>query len=255
MKSSSTNQPLYGAVLLKAKAIMDFISQTEFPPTLKDISANVTISKPTVLKILNTLEYCGFVRREGSEKQYYLGTIFLEYADKVAKTFNIKKLAHPYLAKLRDNTHETVNLGIIEHSAITLLEKLESPQSVKLVSRIGGKMHMYSSAMGKAILANYSDKKLTTYLENVQLHALTPNTITEKEALRHNLEQVRSQGYAVENAENQLDIICVGFPLIKNNRVYGAFSVSAPNYRINQTKLQDFIDNGKSTQEEILQLL
>lgn len=255
MKNPSTNQPLYGAVLLKAKTIMDFISQAQFPPTLREISAHVSISKPTILKILNTLEFCGFVRREGTEKQYYLGTIFLEYADKVSKTFSIKKLAHPYLAELRDSTHETVNLGVVEQNAMTLLEKLESPKSVKLVSRIGGKMHMYSSAMGKTILANYSEKKLADYLDNVSLQALTPNTITSKQDLYRNLEQVKKQGYAVENAENQLDIICVGFPLIKSDRVYGAFSVSAPNYRVDQAKLQNFITSGQTIQEKILQLL
>lgn len=251
----TTMAPLYGAVLLKAKKILDFISDSDTPPTLKEISMGTSISKPTVLKILHTLSYCGYVRREGTEKRYYLGTIFIKYADKALKTFNIKSVAQPFLKQLRDETNETINLGIVEKHSITLLEKLESPTSVKLVSRIGGKMNMYSSAMGKTILANYSKKQLSEYLSQTTLNPLTPNTITNKKNLLVNLKEIKKMGYAVENAENQLDIICVGFPLIKNKTVYGAFSVSAPNYRVNQKRLNNFIKNGKQTQNNILEIL
>jgi DNA-binding IclR family transcriptional regulator len=255
VNAESTSTPLYGAVLLKAKEIMDFIARTETPPTLKEISLGVAISKPTVFKILQTLTYCGFVRREGSEKQYYLGTVFLEYADKAATTFDIKAVAQPYLTKLRNSTNETINLGIVEDNTITLLEKLESPTSVKLVSRVGGKMNMYSSAMGKTILASYTEEKLNDYLIKTPLRALTPNTITDQKKLRSSLKQIQQQGYAIEDAENQLDIICVGFPLIKRGKIYGAFSVSAPSYRVSQDDLQKFIQTGQATQNAILNTL
>ncbi len=255
MNAESASTPLYGGVLLKAKEIMDFIAKAENPPTLKEISLGVTISKPTVFKILQTLNYCGYVRREGSEKQYYLGTIFLEYADKATTTFNIKTVAEPYLTTLRNSTNETINLGIVEDNTITLLEKLESPTSVKLVSRVGGKMNMYSSSMGKTILASYPEEKLNNYLIKTPLRALTPNTITDQKKLRASLKEIQEKGYAIEDAENQLDIICVGFPLIKRGKIYGAFSVSAPSYRVDQADLRKFIQAGQATQSAILNTL
>lgn len=76
---------LYGTVLLKAKKILDYIAETNNSPTLKEISNGINIPKPTVFKILQTLEYCGFVRAVGPNKEYYLGTTFIKYGDKAKK--------------------------------------------------------------------------------------------------------------------------------------------------------------------------
>lgn len=250
-----TNQPLYGSVLLKAKQITDFIADTPSPVSLKDISDNLTITKPTILKILRTLEYCGFVHHNYETQKYSLGTVYLHYGQKVAESFDIKTLTHPFLEQLRDKTNETINLGIIENDQIVLLDKLESSQSVKLVSKIGGTMQMYSSAMGKAALAHYTSQKLEDYLEKTNLIPLTENTITNPQLLKNNLAEIRNQNFSIDNVENQADIFCVGFILEKNNTIYGAFSISAPKYRVTKKVLQKFIKYGIQTQEHILNIL
>ncbi|WP_416354043.1 IclR family transcriptional regulator [Agrilactobacillus fermenti] len=250
--SETTEQPLYGTVLLKAKQLIDVIAKSSEPLTLKQISDQVPISKPTVLKILRTLIYCGFIRENAARKTYDLGTIFLEYGQRVAASFDIKASTRPFLEQLRDETNETVNLGIVEDHRIVLLDKLESPRSVKLVSRIGGTMNMYSSAMGKAILASYEPQDLQTYLAHTSLKALTPNTITDPEQLQLNLKTIQKKGYAIDNIENQPDIFCVGFDLIKHHHVYGAFSISAPEYRVNEQVFKGFIKYGLQTRQAIL---
>lgn len=122
---------LYGAVLLKAKEILDFISNSETALTLKEISIGTNITKPTTLKILQTLEYCGFVRSSGIDRQYYLGTIFIKYGDKTLNSFNLTKIAMPFLNKLRDQTTEAINLGIVENNKIILLDRANSTNSIR----------------------------------------------------------------------------------------------------------------------------
>lgn len=246
---------LYGKVLIKAKDILDFISRSNTAPTLNDISNNLPITKPTILKILNTLIYCEFVTKGPDDNKYYLGVKFLEYASKVTDTLDINAVTKPYLSELRDITGETVNLGIIENKKVVLLDKLESPNSIKLVSKIGGTMPMYSSSMGKAVLSVYSDEQLSNYLETTELIPLTPNTITDIDKLKENLKLSKDRGYAVEISENQQDIVCVGFPIIKNGSIFGAFSISAPQYRVDNNKLSEFIEAGKNTQLKILSTL
>lgn len=245
-------EKLYGKVIIKAKDILDFISQAEEAPTLNDISKNLTITKPTILKILNTLIYCGYVNKNLTDNSYYLGTKFLEYSSKVTNTLDINTATKPYLKSLRDLTEETINLGIIENKKVVLLDKLESPNSIKLVSKIGGTMNMYSSSMGKAVLSAYSDEKLEEYLNTTKLIPLTTNTITDPKKLYENIMLTRKLGYAVERSENQQDIICVGFPIAKNGVIFGAFSISAPQYRVTDDKLNLFINCGKETQLKIL---
>lgn len=250
--TEATTQNLYGGVLIKGKQIMDFILEAQTAPTLKQISDQVDMTKSTVLKILKTLEYCGFVRRNGETKQYYLGTVFLGYAQKVDETFDIRQIALPLLSELRDQTGETINLGIIEDNTITLLEKLESPQSVYLVSRIGGGMNMYSSAMGKATLAQYDPEKLNQYFSKITLTKLTPHTVTSEAKLRRNLVEIRQQGYSVDDEENQPDVYCIGFSIATEDKIYGAFSISIPKYRVDQTKLAAIVKQAKVIQKRII---
>lgn len=247
-------EKLYGTVLLKSKDILNYIYQVDHAPTLKEISSNVNISKPTVLKILRTLEYCGFVKSTGEIKKYYLGTIFIRYGDKVTKDFNIVKVAMPYLNKLRDETTEAVNLGIIENNKIILLGRANSTNSIRFDLELGGAMNMYCSAMGKALLSYYSSDELERYLDQTALIPLTKNTITTKQGFLEELDKTRQRGYAVDNIENQDGVYCIGFPLVKNDHIFGAFSISAPVLRVNDEKINTWIKEGKETQQEILKL-
>lgn len=245
---------LYGTALLKAKQILDFIAGANEAPTLGVLSKHLVISKPTIYKLLQTLTYCGYVRVMivGDEKFYRLGTVFLRYAQAVNASIDITAIAKPFLKQLRDKTAETVNLGINDGNSIVLLSKMESTNSIKLVSVIGGEMHMYSSAMGKAILAEYSPQELKAYFAQVKLRPLTPNTITDKQALLKDLAEIRQQGYAIDNVENQAEVYCIGFSLVANGRIYGAFSISIPQYRLTEEKEKKFIALGKQTRAQIL---
>lgn len=246
---------LYGTVLLKAKQILDYIAETEEAPTLNDLSKNVPISKSTIYKILKTLEYCGYVRAVGDDKRYHLGVAFLRYAQSVNRSIDIIEIAKPLLKKLRDATGETINLGMVQDDSIILLSKMESTHSIKLVSIVGGKMHMYSSAMGKALLAEYSPQQLDRYLDAVTPQQLTENTITNRQSLVKDLATTRQRGYSLDNVENQPGVYCIGFSLVSQGHIYGAFSISIPEYRITTEKKQQFVALGKKTQREILDLL
>ncbi|MFD1670652.1 IclR family transcriptional regulator [Agrilactobacillus yilanensis] len=249
------NKSIYGGVLLKAKNIMDFIMTCETPPILTEISRNTAMNKSTVLKILHTLELCGYVRCTGPEKRYSLGTVFLGYSQSVLSTFNIKSLAEPYLTTLRDNTNETINLGILQNQSAVLLSKLESPSAIKLYSDIGKGLRLYTSAIGKSLLSTFNQDEFENYLNTTELEQITPNTITNKAELIQDIEVARKRGYAIENCENQPDVICVGFPIVRSGRTYGAFSISAPKYRVKTTDLENFIKYGKIAQSKIIAAL
>lgn len=243
---------LYGTVLLKSKKILDYISSRNEAPTLKQISDGVNIAKPTVFKILQTLEYCGFVRSSSITKQYYLGTALINYGYKAAQSFDISNIAMPFLNKLRDETTEAVNLGILENNRIILLNRAKSSNNIRFDLELGGAMEMYSSAMGKALLSTYSEEQLNRYLDQTALTPLTKNTITNREDLLEELSKIKQQGYALDNIENQEGIYCIGFPLIKNDHIFGAFSISAPVFRVDDDKIKNWIKLGTETKKEIL---
>lgn len=251
-----TETKLYGTVLVRAKEILDFIAQCQTAPGLKEISDNINMTKPTVLKILTTLNFLGLVHRSDDGKSYQLGMELFRYGQKVAAEFDIRQLAQGPLSMLRDQTQETINLGVTAHNQVTLLKKFESPKSVNLKSQIGGNMNLYSSSMGKAILATLTAEQLDEYLAEVgTLQHIAPNTITSATKLREDLNQVRDRGYSIDNEENEPDVYCLGFSLVKDHKLYGAFSITTPKYRMSIDRQESFIKLAKHAQEKILATL
>ncbi|WP_047998588.1 IclR family transcriptional regulator [Lactiplantibacillus herbarum] len=246
---------LYGSVLIKAKSILDAILNSEAAPTLNEISQLAGINAPTTLKILTTLEVLGFVRRDSESRRYYLGTQFLTYGQKASESFDIRSVTHEPLQRLRDATGETVNLGIYQDDHVVLVEKLESPSSIKLKSTIGGRMSLYSSSMGKAMLSQYSDEQLKAYITRTHFEAITANTIVKASKLRADVTNIRSVGFSVDDEENEPDVYCIGAAIVGDNHIYGAFSVSAPKYRVPEDQRRNFIRLVLETQHQIQQLL
>ena len=254
MTFQSKEKP-YGTVLLKANDILQYLLKAPNPQTLAEISDGMGVAKPTTLKILNTLELLGWVRRDDLTKQYYLGTQLITYADKALQNINIAKIAHPFLQKLRDETQETINLGILRDQKVFLVEKMESPQSIKLQSTIGGSMNLYSSAMGKAILATFSPQKLQDYIESHKFEQLTPNTINSSTKLRKDINLIKQTGFAMDDRENEPDVFCIGTTIKKGERLYGAFSISTPVYRLPEERKNKFVRLLLNTQAEIEDIL
>lgn len=244
-------EKFYGSVLLRSKDILDALLEHDGGLTLKEISDSVGESKSTTLKVLTTMQHIDMVRRDFEDKRYYIGAKMISYGEKAKEDFDILSLARPYLVELNNITSETVNLGIESNNRVTFLEKLESKQPVKLDSRKGGSIDMYTSSMGKAILATKSDEEIDEYLDSIDLVAKTSHTITDKEALRKDILEARKNGYATDANENQEGVFCVGVAIVRKSKVLGAISISTPEYRLDQYKLEDIKRLALSTKSQI----
>ncbi|WP_203662797.1 IclR family transcriptional regulator [Lacticaseibacillus sp. 53-4] len=250
MTESNTGKP-YGTVLIKANEILDYLLHTQDAPSLAQISAGLGMAKPTAQKILTTMNQLGMVRRDDQTKRYYIGTQMIAYAQKAIASFDIAGAARPFLQKLRDETGETINLGVLRDSKIVLIEKLESPTSIKLQSIIGGTMNLYSSAMGKAVLATYTQSQLRKYFDATKLTPLTPYTITSQTKLQADLKQIQQTGVSIDNEENESEVFCLGATIHKNHQLYGAFSISTPKYRLPKERRTEFVRLMLNTQHAI----
>jgi DNA-binding IclR family transcriptional regulator len=143
------------------------------------------------------------------------------------------------------------NLRVISIGHIVLIEKLESPNSIKLSSVIGGTMHLYCSAMGKAVLAEYPKTLVDNYFDHHELQQVTPHTLTSPAAVRADLDKVRESGVGIDNEETEPDVYCIGAVLRRGEQIVGAFSVSSPKYRITPERRDQFIAAVLKTQAAI----
>ncbi|GHI00087.1 IclR family transcriptional regulator [Neobacillus kokaensis] len=246
----------YGTVLIKASSILDFLAAKKGPQALNTIAQETGLTSSTALKILDTLLLIGYVKKHHETKKFELGSGLIKYANQYLANLDISKISYPYLKEMQIQLDETVHLGILEGDEILTVNKLESQKSIVcLNSRIGLTKPLYCSAMGKAVLAELPENQVIDYLNRVELKAITENTITNPEVLLKQLQDIKRNGYAIDDNEAEKDVYCLGVSLYLNEQTYGAFSVSVPSYRITPLVEADMVKHLLKTKEYILREL
>ena len=166
---------------------------------------------------------------------------FLEIGSKILDQTNMASLIHPSLRKLSEQTGETVHLVRREGTEAVYIDKVESKVgSIRMVSRVGSRVPLYCSGVGKALLAELSDEEVRTVWDASEIKRLTANTITSFEELMERVEAVRESGYAIDNEENEEGVRCIAVCLKDYHKepVY-ALSISAPVNRMSDERLQE----------------
>lgn len=157
-------------------------------------------------------------------------------------------MAYPFLRRLRDLANETVHLVVMDGGQCIYVEKVECSQAVRMHSTIGSRVHAHCTAVGKSMLAYLSQEQVEEILGRHGLPARTSHTITDKKRLLEELAQVREQGYAVDDVENEEGIRCVGAPIFDHRRkVVAALSVSGPAFRLTKERVRELAPHVKAT--------
>jgi DNA-binding IclR family transcriptional regulator len=124
------------------------------------------------------------------------------------------------------------------------VESDEKPGGLQMVSRVGSRMPVHSSSVGKVFLAQLSDQELDRLIKKKGLKKRTKNTITDTEKLKHHLKVIRQKGFAVDDEENEKGIRCVGAPIFnRQGQVIAAISISGPTVRITKKIIQQTLKN------------
>src|SRR3954469_10963409 len=199
--------------------------------TLAQLAAEVPTAKSTTHRYVVTLLELGVLRRDGVGR-LQLGLKLVELAGALLDGDNLRTVAEPVLHDLVARTGETVHLGVPADGHVVYIAKVESPQSVRLVSRIGARVALHCSAMGKALMAQLNGPALQEALDRPRT-VRTMHTITAADALLAELDKVRSAGVAVDDEENELGVRCIGTVIHgAREQPIGAISVSAPATRM-----------------------
>lgn len=221
-------------VLDKSLSVLDILLQNNAPMSITGISKKLGIYPSTIHRILDTLKYRGYVEQNSDDQKYLLGLKLVELGMTRYHQISLAKEVSPFLKELVDECHETVHLGILYHENVLYIAKEDSPQTIRMVSRVGRRASLYSTGLGKILLAYLSEKERKKIIAHIKIRRFTENTITNKIELEKELEQVRKQGLALDREENEKEVYCIAVP-IKNYRgkVIAALSISSPTYRIN----------------------
>lgn len=211
------------------------------PLGITDLSRITGLHKSTVSNIVLTLEVNGFLRQNGSNRKYELGTELCRLAANV--NTDIRTLAYPYLCAIRDACGETVSLGVCQGNQAVYLDSVQSLHSICSSTIPGTSYPIYAAAFGRAVMAFLPKCEQDLLLEKVKFIPYTDSTVRDMDTLLTMLQQIRVQGYAINLEETEVGHICIAAPVLNSlNYPVVSICVSGPTMRIAGDRIQQIID-------------
>lgn len=204
-----------------------------------ELSKRLGLHKNNVFRLLATLESKGYIEQNKATENYRLGVKSLELGQTFIKQLGLVRQAKPFMREIVEKCNETAYIGVIRQNSVVYLDVEEANQTVRVANRVGWRLPIHCTAIGKAQIAFVSEEEFDKLgiLDNME--RFTPNTIIDKGEFIKHLKEVAKQGYALDNEEYNLGVRCVGVPLRDyTGRVVGGICVSGPSCRITDEMLR-----------------
>jgi IclR family transcriptional regulator, KDG regulon repressor len=228
--------------IARALTLLEALGESRTDIGIAELSKRVSLHVSTVHRILGTLIEKGYARQNPETGRYALGAKACHLAESYLAQMDLRRMVRPALERLSAATGETANLVTLDGREALYLDKVESPQSLRIFSRIGHRAPLHCTAVGKVLLAARSRTDVDALLGRGALERLTDSTVTSRAQLRRELEKVREQGFGLDCEECEEGACCIAVPL-KNaqGRVEAALSVSGPTVRLTARRMEALI--------------
>jgi len=238
-------------VIERLAQLLDVIAGHEDPVSLKILSAETGLHPSTAFRILASLAEQGFVERT-TRGNYQLGVKLMQLGSRVSSGVDIRKVALPFMEKLRDQLGETVNLTVREDDEVVYIERTLAKRMIRVEQVIGSRAPLHVTAVGKLMLGYQGEAACRIYAKRSKLPAYTINTHTKATALLEDCISATKNGYALDNEEAELGVGCIG-TLIRDagGNVVGGLSVSAPIERRRSEWIAQVMETGAQISRQL----
>jgi len=249
--TATTNTELSGTVF-KALAVLDLVVGREPSYSAADISKKLALPRPTTNRIIANLIKLNYLKRDGIKEELIEGDRLLELSLSVLMRASKQGPRHQLLRALADQTQETCNVGMFVDGQVKYLDRVEAQWPLSLRLDPESAVPIHCSAIGKVLLGCMNKLDREKYLKTLNLKQYTPNTITNIDKLREELNSISNQGFSLDNEEYFTGV--VGMAVLipnKKNIPLLAVSVAAPSARITVHELQKDLPALRETAEKL----
>jgi DNA-binding IclR family transcriptional regulator len=211
------------------------------PIGLSELSKRIDVPKSTVQRCLKTLADAGWLRPATNDAGRWVitGRAF-SLGSALSAGDDLRDVALPELSRLQAETGETVHLAVPDGNELVLVERLDSAHQLRAFLPLGTRLPLHAASTGKAYLASLPDDQIEQFL-TTDLAPLTGRTVTDPEALRREIGEIRRRGYAVTDRGLHDGIAAVAVALRgRGGAVRGCFSVSGPASRLTPDRYQEY---------------
>jgi len=227
----------------RTSLILDILGQNPQGISIRDLSEKIKLPKGTTHRLISSLTYFGYARQDPKTRNYFLGLKLVELGNLLLSQLNLRKEAEPFLYDLAERTKETVHMVFLDRDEIVYIDKVEldhNPSGLRMASRVGLRNPAHSCAVGKVLLSHLPEEELDRIIKEKGLIKRTENTIIDPAQLKEHLKIVRSQGYAIDDEENERGIRCVATPIYNEMaKVVAAISITGPAFRVTKKVIQE----------------
>lgn len=224
--------------LQRGLRLLDLFASAERGLTASQIAKLSGLPVSTVHRFLVNLESAGFLNYSGTGS-YHLGVACFSIGQAALGQLDIRRLSLPYLQELNQDTRETIHLAMRHGLSAVYVEKLDSPEPLRIYSRIGAAVPLHCTGVGKVMLAYMPPEELAAILPQLEFRRITANSVGSLQELQTHLQKVRRNGYACDLEEYEPHIRCIAAPVWDHSgAVNASVSITGPAVRMSLTRLR-----------------
>lgn len=227
------------ASLQRGLRMLQLLGQAGRGLPASEIAKQSGLPVSTVHRFLVNLEAGGFLTKD-DVNNYHLGVACVSLGQAAREQLDIRKVSLTHLEQLNRTTRETVHLTVRHKLSAVYIEKLDSPEPLRIHSRIGASVPLYCTAVGKVMLAYLDDGEREKVVNQIELRRFTENTVGSIQELQAQLSRVRKDGYACDLEEHEPHIRCIAAPIWDHTgAVNASLSVTGPAVRMSTARLRE----------------
>jgi DNA-binding IclR family transcriptional regulator len=199
------------SVLARALTLLRAFDEFHAALPLADLTRRSGLPRSTAHRLATELVSLGLLDRL-DDGRYVIGTGLWELGELSPVSLRLREVALPHLLELYEATGENVHLGIRVDDAALYVARVAGPRSIPTLSRMGGRLPLHTTGIGRAMLAASDDAWLAEYWRQPRDRE-TVHSIVEEHALRERVEDARRLGYAVTRQEQSLGNVSIAAAL------------------------------------------
>lgn len=229
--------PEFVQSLERGLAVIKAFSEGSSRLTLSDVARETGMTRAAARRFLITLESLGYAQSDGKFFSLRPSVLQLGYAYLSGSTFS--SIAQEHLEHLAEKVHESCSASVLDGDDIVYVARASTNRIMTIGLAVGARLPAYCTSMGRVLLTDFSHDALTDYLNTANFSARTDRTVTDKEALREEIDRVREHGWCLLDQELEVGVRSVAVPVRDSNgKMVASINTSAHAARVNMERLE-----------------
>jgi DNA-binding IclR family transcriptional regulator len=240
MPAKKSSQVPFIQSLDRGLEILQFVARSKQPVSLGELAALIGIDRSSVFRLAHTLRRRGFLSCPPGRKEYVLGSSIWMLSRQYDWSNMLVKVAHLELKSLASQINETAHLAIREGVSALFINSAHANHVIAVAGQTGELVPLYSTAHGKALLADMDEASLRKQFGPGPLKKYSPSTISTIKALAKECILIRERGYATDDSEYMAGVRCLAAPIRFGADIVGSIGISAPVTRFAKSAYPDY---------------